>query len=132
MDKETLLERLKVARESIQSKLFGAALWEIIELEKDITADAELPGSRAWIEKQRLTTHEETILAHMKDQTFATPTSLLNATGWTPEHLVALLVELESKRQVYLTCDSTGDKRMGGLPLADGRHVTLVGLREAL
>lgn len=70
-------------------------------------------------------------MAHVKERRSLTSVGLLDATGWTPAKLGALLVSLESKRRVYLACDTTHDQRMGGLKLADGRSVTLVSLRDA-
>lgn len=79
---------------------------------------------------ERLTTHEESVFRYLDERGSMTPKRLIDCTGWLPGHLGSLLIGLETKRRVILHPDSTADKRMGGLTLADGRSVTLVGLRR--
>ena len=57
------------------------------------------------------------------------PAAQWSVTGPDARAMESALVELERDQLVFLACDSTHDKRMGGLKLTDGRSVILVSLR---
>ena len=57
------------------------------------------------------------------------PAGAWSVAGPDARVMSSCLVELERDQLVFLSCDSTHDKRMGGLRLDDGRSVILVSLR---